>query len=55
MTDEEKAYAEIERRYVENATKYLNALQAGWKECLDRASAKVVQDAFKQSEEKNGG
>jgi hypothetical protein len=37
------------------ATEYTKALAQGWKECFERAAAKVMQDAFKQSEEKNGG
>jgi hypothetical protein len=36
------------------ATAYTKALQASWKECLDRAAAVTLQAAFeKQAKEKN--
>ncbi len=46
--DEDKEYEKISRKYVDHARQYTEALQASWKECLERAAAKVLNKHFEK-------
>ena len=49
---EDKKYEEISRKYVDHAREYTKALQASWKEAMDKAIANMSKDWFKDEEKK---
>ena len=53
MTEEEKGYEEISRKYVERATQYTKALQKSWKEAMDKAIDNMTKDWFKDEDKKD--